>query len=52
MKKIINWLALRSIIGFFNDSEKYPESIFYQNSNSNTEYAPIDREVIDILYNN
>ena len=43
---------LTQSLGFFNDSEKYPESIFYQNSNSNTEYAPIDREVIDILYNN
>jgi hypothetical protein len=43
---------LTQSLGFFNDSEKYSESIFYQNSNSNTEYAPIDREVIDILYNN
>jgi hypothetical protein len=42
---------LTQSLGFFNDSEKYSESIFYQHSNSNTDYATIDREVIDILYN-
>jgi hypothetical protein len=39
-------------MGLFNDSYKYPESIFYQGLNLSTEYAPIDRELIDILYNN
>jgi hypothetical protein len=39
-------------MGLFNDSYKYPESVFYQGLNLSTEYAPIDRELIDILYNN
>jgi hypothetical protein len=43
---------LTQSLGLFNDSKKYPESIFYQYSNTNTEYAPIDEEIIDILYNN
>lgn len=39
-------------LGLFNDSYKYPESVFYEGVSEVTEYAPIDRELIDILYNN
>jgi hypothetical protein len=39
-------------MGLMNDSYKYPESIFYDGVSEVTEYAPIDRELIDILYNN
>ncbi|NDF16391.1 MAG: DUF2927 domain-containing protein [Verrucomicrobia bacterium] len=42
---------LTQSLGLINDSYKYPESIFYQGWSTTTEYAPIDREVIDILYN-
>lgn len=43
---------LTQSLGLFNDSYKYPESIFYQGWTTTTEYAPIDRELIDMLYNN
>ena len=43
---------LTQSLGLFNDSYKYPESIFYQGWTSTTEFAPIDREIIDMLYNN
>lgn len=43
---------LTQSLGLFNDSWKYPESIFYQGWTTTTEYAPIDRELIDMLYNN
>jgi len=43
---------LTQSLGLFDDSYKYPESIFYQGWSTTTEYAPIDREVIDMLYNN
>lgn len=39
-------------LGLMNDSYKYPESVFYEGVSEVTEYAPIDRELIDILYNN
>ncbi len=42
---------LTQSLGLFNDSYKYPESIFYQGWTTTTEYAPIDRELIDMLYN-
>lgn len=42
---------LTQSLGLFNDSYKYPESIFYQGWTTVTEYAPIDRELIDMLYN-
>ena len=42
---------LTQSLGLFNDSYKYPESIFYQGWTRTTEYAPIDRELIDMLYN-
>lgn len=38
-------------LGLFNDSWKYPNSIFYQGSNSNTEYSDLDKEIIQMLYN-
>lgn len=41
---------LTQSLGLLNDSEQYPESIFYQGWTSTTEYAPIDREVIKLLY--
>lgn len=43
---------LTQSLGLFNDSWDYPESIFYQGWTTTTEYAPIDRELIDMLYNN
>ena len=43
---------LTQSLGLFNDSYKYPESIFYQGWTTTTEFAPIDREIIDMLYNN
>lgn len=42
---------LTQSLGLFNDSYKYPESIFYQEWTTTTEFAPIDRELIDMLYN-
>jgi hypothetical protein len=43
---------LTQSLGLFNDSWEYPESIFYQGWTTTTEFAPIDRELIDMLYNN
>jgi len=43
---------LTQSLGLQNDSYDYPESIFYQGWTTTTEYAPIDRELIDMLYNN
>jgi hypothetical protein len=42
---------LTQSLGLFNDSYKYDNSIFYQGWTTTTEYAPIDRELIDMLYN-
>ena len=39
-------------LGLIHDSMTYPESIFYDGATIKTEYAPIDRVLIDILYNN
>jgi|LakMenE01Jun11ns_1017448.scaffolds.fasta_scaffold9922359_3 hypothetical protein len=38
-------------LGLYNDSWKYPSSIFYQGSNDNTEYSDLDKEIIRMLYN-
>lgn len=38
-------------LGMMNDSAEDPESIFYQNWTTITEYAAIDRDVIQLLYN-
>ena len=43
---------LTQLLGLCNDSWKYKESIFYQGWTTTTEFAPIDRELIDMLYNN
>jgi hypothetical protein len=43
---------LTQAMGLINDSWKYPESVFYEGTSEPTQYAPIDRELIDILYNN
>lgn len=43
---------LTQSLGLFNDSWAYPESIFYQGWTTTTEFDPIDRELIDMLYNN
>jgi DNA-binding transcriptional ArsR family regulator len=43
---------LTQSLGLPNDSHKYPESIFYQEWATTTEFAPIDKELIDMLYNN
>jgi hypothetical protein len=42
---------LTQSLGLLNDSWEYPESIFYQGWTTTTEFAPIDRELIDMLYN-
>lgn len=42
---------LTQSLGLPNDSYKYPESIFYKRWSETTEYAPIDRELIQMLYN-
>jgi len=42
---------LTQSLGLLNDSYDYPESIFYQGWTTTTEYAPIDIELIDMLYN-
>lgn len=39
-------------LGFINDSWWYPDSIFYQGWTTTTEYAPIDRELINAIYGN
>jgi hypothetical protein len=41
---------LTQSLGLFNDSWKYPESIFYQGWTSTTKYAEIDEKLIDLLY--
>jgi len=51
---------LTQILGLPNDTDDYPESIFYQESifyeedslGYVTEYAEIDKEIIQLLYNN
>jgi hypothetical protein len=42
---------LTQSLGLMNDSYDYPESIFYQKWSETTEYSPIDRALIDMLYN-
>ena len=54
-----NTIAQRSVLreeltqslGFTNDSDKYPNSIFYQYGNTVTEYSDLDKEIIQMLYN-
>jgi hypothetical protein len=43
---------LTQSLGLFNDSYKYPESIFYQGWTTTTEFTEMDKELIDMLYNN
>jgi hypothetical protein len=42
---------LTQSLGLFNDSYKYDNSIFQQRWTETTEYAPIDRQLIKMLYN-
>jgi hypothetical protein len=42
---------LTQSLGLFNDSEKYENSIFYDGYSTVTEYSEIDKELIDMLYN-
>ena len=42
---------LTQSLGLCNDSYMYDNSIFYQGWTTTTEYDPIDRELIDMLYN-
>ena len=42
---------LTQSLGLTNDAFDYPESIFYQKWSETTEYAPIDRKLIEMLYN-
>ena len=37
-------------LGLARDSDKYPQSIFYGPWTTTTEYAPIDRDIIRLLY--
>lgn len=43
---------LTQSLGLFNDSYKYDNSIFQQRWTTTTEYADIDKKIIQILYNN
>jgi hypothetical protein len=38
-------------LGFPNDSEKYPTSIFYDKKSNVTEYSVLDKRLIEFLYN-
>ena len=42
---------LTQSLGLYNDSWKYPNSIFYQGGNDVTEYSDLDKEIIQMLYN-
>ena len=42
---------LTQSLGLFNDSWKYTESIFYGGWTTTTEYTDLDRELIQMLYN-
>jgi hypothetical protein len=42
---------LTQCLGLFNDSWSYPESMFYQGWTHTTDYAEIDKRLIDLLYN-
>ena len=42
---------LTQSLGLKNDTYDYPKSIFYQNWTETTDFAPIDRRLIDMLYN-
>jgi polyhydroxyalkanoate synthesis regulator phasin len=42
---------LTQSLGLKNDSNKYPESIFYSEWTETTSYAEIDKELIQMLYN-
>ena len=42
---------LTQSLGLFNDSYKYTESIFYKGWTTTTEFATIDIELIEMLYN-
>lgn len=41
---------LTQSLGLMNDSNKYEDSIFYQDWTDVTEYSPIDKNVIQLLY--
>jgi len=42
---------LTQSLGFFNDSPKYPNSIFFNGWTDTTEYSEIDKSLIAMLYN-
>jgi hypothetical protein len=42
---------LTQSLGLCNDSWEYPNSIFYQGWSTNTEYSDLDKEIIQMLYN-
>lgn len=41
---------LTQMLGLLQDSFRYPESIFYQGFSTVTEYLPVDRAIIELLY--
>ena len=55
-----NTIAQRSILreeltqslGLLNDSDMYTNSVFYEYGNTVTEYSELDKEIIQMLYNN
>jgi len=42
---------LTQVLGLGVDSYKYPESTFYQGATDNPDYTPMDRRMIQLLYN-
>ena len=42
---------LTQALGMWNDTAKYPDSIFYSVYAYTTEYLEVDREIIRTLYN-
>jgi hypothetical protein len=43
---------LTQSLGLYNDSMKYPNSIFYQGVSFTTEYSDLDKKIIRMHYNN
>jgi len=41
---------LTQCLGLMNDSERYPESMFYQKWSLRNEFTPLDKQLIEMLY--
>lgn len=44
------WRQLANVLGLMQDSPRYKDSIFYDEWNYKSEYAPIDEAIIKLLY--